>query len=341
MRVAVYYNNKDIRIEERPTPSINSGEILMKVEACGICGSDTLEWYRVAKAPVVLGHEVAGIVEKVGEGVRKFKPGDRITASHHVPCNTCYYCLRGYHTVCDTLRKTRFDPGGFSEYIRIPSINVDRGVFLLPEEMSFEEATFTEPLACVVRGQRIAGMRPGDSVLVIGCGVAGLLHIQLARVSGARFIGAVDIVKSRLKAAEKFGADFTLLAQENLPEFFKEANKGKLADLVIICTGAESAFPLAFKSVERGGTILIFAPTYPDTRFPLPINELFFNNIKITTSYAGSPSDFRIALDLISSKRVKVKEMITHRLSLKEIIKGLQLVAEAKNSLKVLIFPHK
>ncbi len=341
MRVAVYYNNKDIRIEERPIPSINSGEILMKVEACGICGSDTLEWYRVAKAPVVLGHEVAGIVEKVGEGVRKFKPGDRITASHHVPCNTCYYCLRGYHTVCDTLRRTRFDPGGFSEYIRIPSINVDRGVFLLPEEISFEEATFTEPLACVVRGQRIAGMKPGDSVLVIGCGVAGLLHIQLARVSGARFIGAVDIVKSRLKAAEKFGADFTLLAQENLPEFLKEANKGKLADLVIICTGAESAFHLAFKSVERGGTILIFAPTYPDTRFSLPINELFFNNIKITTSYAGSPTDFRIALDLIGSKRVKVKEMITHRLSLKEIIKGFQLVAEAKNSLKVLIFPHK
>ena len=341
MRVAVYYNNKDIRIEERPIPSINSGEILMKVEACGICGSDTLEWYRVAKAPVVLGHEVAGIVEKVGEGVRKFKPGDRITASHHVPCNTCYYCLRGYHTVCDTLRRTRFDPGGFSEYIRIPSINVDRGVFLLPEEISFEEATFTEPLACVVRGQRIAGMKPGDSVLVIGCGVAGLLHIQLARVSGARFIGAVDIVKSRLKAAEKFGADFTLLARENLPEFLKEANKGKLADLVIICTGAESAFHLAFKSVERGGTILIFAPTYPDTRFSLPINELFFNNIKITTSYAGSPTDFRIALDLIGSKRVKVKEMITHRLSLKEIIKGFQLVAEAKNSLKVLIFPHK
>jgi len=341
VRVAVYYNNKDIRIEDRPIPSIDSGEILMKVEACGICGSDTLEWYRVAKAPVVLGHEVAGIVEKVGEVVGKFKPGDRITASHHVPCNTCYYCLRGYHTVCDTLRRTRFDPGGFSEYIRIPSINVDRGVFLLPEEMSFEEATFTEPLACVIRGQRIAGMKPGDSVLVVGCGVAGLLHIQLARVSGARFIGAVDIVKSRLKAAEKFGADFTLLARENLPEVFKETNKGKLADLVIICTGAESAFHLAFKSVERGGTILIFAPTYPDTRFSLPINELFFNNIKITTSYAGSPSDFRIALDLIGSKRIKVKEMITHRLSLKEIVKGFQLVAEAKNSLKVLIFPHK
>jgi L-iditol 2-dehydrogenase len=341
MRVAVYYNNKDIRIEERSIPSIHSGEILMKVEACGICGSDTLEWYRVAKAPVVLGHEVAGIVEKVGEGVRKFKPGDRITASHHVPCNVCYYCLRGYYTVCDTLRQTRFDPGGFSEYIRVPSINVDRGVFLLPKEISFEEATFTEPLACVIRGQRNAEMKPGDSVLIIGCGVAGILHIQLARTSGARFIGAVDIVELRLKEAEKFGADFTSIAGENLPEVFREANKGKLADLVIICTGAESAFHLAFKSVERGGTILIFAPTSPDTQFSLPINYLFFDNIKIVTSYAGSPSDFVVALDLIQSKRIKVREMITHRLSLDEIVKGFQLVIEAKNSLKVLIFPHK
>ncbi|MCP2518873.1 zinc-dependent dehydrogenase [Candidatus Aminicenantes bacterium AC-335-K20] len=341
MRVAVYYNNKDIRIEERPIPLIGAGEILMRVEACGICGSDTLEWYRVKKAPVVLGHEVSGTIEKVGDGVKNFKPGDRITASHHVPCNVCYYCVRGYHTVCDTLRKTRFDPGGFSEFVRIPAINVDRGVFLLPDEISFEEATFAEPLACVIRGQRIAGIKPGDSVLIIGSGVTGLLHIQLARISGARFIGAVDIVEYRLNMARKFGADSVFMAQENLPEVFKKANNGKLADLVIICTGAESAFDLAFGTVERGGTILFFAPTHPDAKISFPINDLFFNNIKIVTSYAGSALDFNIALDLISSKRINVKELITHRLRLNEIQKGFQLVWEAKNSLKVLIFPHK
>ncbi len=341
MRVAIYYNNKDIRIEEKPIPSIGPGEILMRVEACGICGSDTLEWYRVKKAPLVLGHEVAGTVEDVGEGVKNFKKGDRITASHHVPCNTCYYCLRGYHTACDTLRRTRFDPGGFAEYIRIPAINVDRGVFLLPKEVSFEEATFTEPLACAIRGQKFAKMKIGDSVLVIGSGVAGLLHIQLARISGARFIGAVDIVDSRLEAAKRLGADFISQAKEDLPKHFREANNGKLADLVIICTGAESAFHLAFQSIERGGTVLFFAPTYPDTHFSLPINDLFFDNITITTSYAGSPSDFLIALELIKSKRVNVKEMITHRLGLNEIVKGFQLVVEAKKSLKVIILPQK
>ena len=137
MRVAMYYNNNDIKIEEKPTPKIGRGELLMRVEASGICGSDVMEWYRIKKAPLVLGHEVAGPIEEAGEGVEKFKVGDRIVASHHVPCNTCYYCLTGHHTACDTLRKTNFDPGGFAEYIRLPSINVDRGVFHIPDSVSY------------------------------------------------------------------------------------------------------------------------------------------------------------------------------------------------------------
>lgn len=132
MRVAMYYNNKDIRIEEIPVPSIGPGELLMRVEASGICGSDVLEWYRIKKTPLVLGHEVAGRAVQIGEGVLDFKVDDRIVAAPHVPCNTCYYCLSGHHTACDTIRRTNFDPGGFSEYIRLPSINVDRGVFTYP-----------------------------------------------------------------------------------------------------------------------------------------------------------------------------------------------------------------
>ena len=169
-RVAVYYKNDDIRLEERPFPKIGPGEILMRIEASGICGSDVMEWYRIKKAPLVLGHEVAGVVEEVGEGVKKFKKGDRITAAHHVPCNTCKYCLNGQYSVCDTLRSTNFDPGGFAQYVRLPAINVDRGTFLLGDGVSFEEGTFAEPLACVLRGQRIAGLRPGDSVLVLAVG---------------------------------------------------------------------------------------------------------------------------------------------------------------------------
>ncbi|MGB2876915.1 MAG: alcohol dehydrogenase catalytic domain-containing protein, partial [Dehalococcoidales bacterium] len=158
MRAAVWYNNRDIRIEEMPVPKIGPGELLLRVEASGICGSDVMEWYRLDKAPLILGHEVGAQVVEVGSGVENFKEGDCVSAAHHVPCNTCYYCLRGHHTMCDTLRKTNFDPGGFAEYVRLPAINVERGVFRLPDEMSYEEATFIEPLACVLRGQRIARM---------------------------------------------------------------------------------------------------------------------------------------------------------------------------------------
>jgi L-iditol 2-dehydrogenase len=127
MRVAMYYNNKDVRLEEMPTPQVGPGEVLLKSLACGICGSDVMEWYRIHKAPLVLGHEATGEIVETGEDVKRFKKGDRVFVSHHVPCNTCHYCLNGNHTVCDTLRSTNFDPGGFAEYVRVPEINVDRG----------------------------------------------------------------------------------------------------------------------------------------------------------------------------------------------------------------------
>ena len=161
MRVAMYYNNRDIRIEEMPRPAVGRGEVLVRIEASGICGSDVMEWYRIHKAPLVLGHEIAGQIVAVGEGVETYRPGDRVAASHHVPCNTCHYCLSGHHTVCETLRQTNFYPGGFAEYVLLPALNVDRGVYRLPEEMTYEEATFIEPLACVLRAQRMAGISPG------------------------------------------------------------------------------------------------------------------------------------------------------------------------------------
>ena len=181
MRVAMWYSNRDVRLEEMPTPQIGHGELLVMVEPSGICGSDVMEWYRLDKAPLVLGHEIGGQIAAVGSGVDGYKEGDRVSAAHHVPCNTCHYCLSGHHTVCDTLRQTNFDPGGFAEYIRLPAINVERGVFMLPEEVSYEQATFIEPLACILRGQRQAHVQPGQSVLIIGSGIAGLLHLQIAR----------------------------------------------------------------------------------------------------------------------------------------------------------------
>jgi len=342
MRVAMYYSNQDVRVEKMPVPEIGAGELLVKVEASGICGSDVMEWYRVHKAPLVLGHEIAGVIVAVGEGVYGYKVGDRISASHHVPCNTCHYCLGGNPTACDTLRKTNFDPGGFAEYLRLPVLNVDRGVYLLADEVSYEEATFIEPLACVLRAQRKARVQPGKTVLILGSGIGGLLHIYLARVTGATRVIATDIDDYRLSAATRFGADGGIHADEDVPAKLRELNDGRLADSIIVCTGAVSAINQALQSVERGGTILFFAPTDKDVTIPLSVNELFWrNDITLTTSYAGDRADHLTALKLIQARRVNVREMITHRLGIAETGLGFELVAKAKDSIKVIIEPQR
>ena len=342
MRVAMYYGNHDVRLEELPVPRPGPGEALVRVEASGICGSDVLEWYRRDKVPLVLGHEVAGAIVAVGVGAEGCRVGDRVAVAHHVPCNTCRYCLCGHHTVCDTLRQTNFDPGGFAEYLRLPRINVDLGVFHLPAEMSFEEATFIEPLACVLRGQRLAQMRPGQTVLVIGSGVAGLLHVQLARASGARQIVVTDVSDYRLEAARRLGADVAVQARSYTPAFLRGATGGHLADLVVICSGAATAMSQALASVERGSTALFFAPTEPGVAVPISVNDLFWRNeITLTSSYGGSPADYTEALELIQARKIRVREMITHRLGLAGTGLGFELVARAQESLKVIIQPQR
>ncbi|MFH1621549.1 MAG: zinc-dependent dehydrogenase [Candidatus Omnitrophota bacterium] len=343
MKVATYYSNSDVRIEEKSIPKIGPGELLIRVEASGLCGSDVMEWYREDKVPLVLGHEIAGVVTEVGEGVTKYKAGDRISASHHVPCDECWYCLNGHHTVCEVLRRTFFDPGGFSQYLRLPKINTDKGVYLLPEEVSFEEATFIEPIACILRGQRIANMKKGKSALVVGSGIAGLLHVQMAKINGAKLVVATDINEFRIKVAKRVGADHVLNGnRENVPEKFKEFNAGRLADLVILCTGAPAAIQQALDSVDRGGTILFFAPTDAGVKVPISINKLFWRTeITFASSYAGTPKEHQEALNLIKNKKFLISEMITHRLKLSQIQLGFQLVSEAKDSLKVIIEPQK
>jgi L-iditol 2-dehydrogenase len=338
LRAAVYYNNNDVRIEEVERPSIGEGEILVKVEASGICGSDVMEWYRIKKAPLVLGHEIAGTVEEAGKGVENLGPGDRVTVAHHVPCNTCRFCLAGNHSVCDTLRTTNFDPGGFAEYVRVPAINVDRGVLLLPDELTFEEGSFSEPLGCVVRGFRHAGFEPGKSVVVIGSGIAGLLHVKLAKALGAGVIVATDINEARLEAAKRFGADSAVRADaDDVLKKVREANSGMLADMVFVCAADDSAITQALKSVARGGTVLFFAPREPGSTFPMPLFPLWHDGITLKNSYASCPVDTAAAIELMSRGRVKVDDMITHRLALGEAQMGFKLVASAGESLKVII----
>ncbi len=337
----MYYNNKDVRIEEMPTPRIGPDELLVKVWASGVCGSDVLEWYRLPKAPLVLGHEIAGEIAEVGSDIRGWKKGDRVFVSHHVPCNMCRYCLAGHHSVCDTLSATNFDPGGFAEYLRVPAINVRNGVYRLPDSMSYDEGVFIEPLACVVRGQEHTGWMPGRRVLVIGSGIAGLLHIQLAQAAGAARVIAVDINASRLDAAKKLGADVALTPGEDFIDRLKECNDGRLAELVIVSTGAVSAVGQAFSAVDRGGTILFFAPSDPGASIEMPFNELWRKEVTMTTSYAGSPRDITVAMELMSSGKLNVIDMITHRLPLDKTGEGFSLVAEAGDSMKVVIEPQK
>jgi L-iditol 2-dehydrogenase len=340
MKVARYYGRGDIRIEEMPVPEPGPGEAVIRIRASGICGSDVMHWYREGRGPVVLGHEIGGEIAAVGEGVTALKTGDRVSASHHVPCNTCRYCRDGHHTVCDTLRKTNFYPGGFAEFVLLPPINVDRGAYFLPEGMSFEEATFIEPLACVYRGQRIAGTSIGQSVLVIGSGISGLLHVQLARALGASLVAASDVSEFRLNAARKLGADGVIFAGDDVPRAFRDMNGGRPADIVILTAGAESAIVHAFRSVDRGGAVLFFAPAGKGVSVPLPVNELFWRNeITLTSSYAANYEEHMIAMEMIRQGRVNVRDMVTHRLPLAETAKGFGLVEAAGASLKVIITP--
>jgi L-iditol 2-dehydrogenase len=341
MLVAVYHNNKDVRVKDVPKPEIGSDEILLKVMASGICGTDVVEWYRLPKAPRVLGHEATGIIDEVGEKVTKYRVGDRIFVSHHVPCNKCHYCQKDAHTACETLHTTNYYPGGFSQYIRVPKINVETGVYRLPANMSYEEGTFIEPLGCVVRGQRLADIQKDDTILIIGSGMAGILHIQLAKMKGAQKIFAADINPDRLKLAEKFGADQVIDAKGDLPQQLKEINDGRAADKVIVCTGAEKAALTALDCVDRGGTILYFAVPDPTTKIPIPITEFWRNETTIRTSYGAAPRDLEEALQILAQKQVNVEDMITHRLDIREIAEGFRLVAEAGKSLKVIIEPNR
>ena len=322
-------------------PTIGPGELLVKVLASGICGSDVMEWYRIKKALRVLGHEIAGEIAEVGEGVKNFKINDRVFISHHVPCNTCHYCLNGHHTVCDTLRTTNFDPGGFSEYIRVPKINVDRGTFMLPEAVSFEEGVFIEPLACVLRGQRLTKLKPGQSVFVIGSGISGILHIALAKASGAERVIASDINEYRLKSAKQFGADETLSREEVSPERIRGINHGRLVDLVIVCAGSLPAYRQALGCVDRGGTVLCFGLLQPGIDISFPFFDFWNDGITLLPTYGGAPIDILQAIEMMHAHRLPLKEMITHRLPLAETGLGFRLVMEAKESIKVIIEPHQ
>ncbi len=338
MRVARYYGPGKVRVEEMPVPSPGPGEVLVRVRACGICGSDTLDWYLQRRAPLVPGHEPAGDVVAVGPGVRKFRPGDRVFVHHHVPCFACHYCRRGHHTLCAEFHRTRIEPGGFAEYIRVPAPNVEKDVWKLPESLSYEEATLIEPLACALRAWERLRVFPDDTAAVIGCGVSGLLLIMAGRLYPVGRIFGVDPVESRRRAAVEAGA-LDAFPPDGPGDAVRARNRGRGADLVIVATGNPAGVKLAFDLVEAGGTILLYAPTDPDVELPVRPHRLFFDEITLVASYSATPLETGPALDLIAAGRVPTGRLITHRLPLEQTADGLRLVRQAADSLKVVILP--
>ncbi len=323
MLVAKYYRNNDIRLEELPIPAIGPGEILVKVRASGICGTDVMEWYRIKKAPRILGHEIAGdIVESNSD---QYRPGQRVFVSHHVPCNDCKYCREDNQTACDTLHAGNYEPGGYSQFVRVPRINVDYGVYVLPESVSYIEGTMIEPLACGVRGLGLIDIRAHHTVLILGCGISGILNIQLAKMTGARVI-ATDINEYRLQKAKEFGADEVHHAARDL---------NLKAERVIVCTGAYAAVEQAFQCIDKKGVILLFA--IPNRDIAIPIPDFWRNELTVTSSYGAAPVDLEEALNLITNKKINVKDTITQVLPLEKIQEGFRIVADAKESLKVVL----
>jgi len=281
MKVAVYYSNDDIRIEERPIPSISENEILVKMKASGICGTDVMQWYRIKKTPRVLGHEMSGEIVALGKGVENFRKGGRVFVSHHVPCYMCHHCVQGNYTACESLHTGNYDPGGFSEYIRVPENNVRYGTFLLPGGVTFEDATMIEPLGCVIAGQNQLGLKKGQTVLIIGSGVSGILHIQLAKVKGAKVI-ATDINEYKLNKALELGADTVINANTYSVDELKRINNNRLADIVIVCAAARKAVEDAVSSVDRKGKILFFA--VPEQDITIPSVRFWRDEITVTFS---------------------------------------------------------
>jgi L-iditol 2-dehydrogenase len=340
LKAAVYYNNQDVRLEEVPEPSAGPGEIKVKIDSCGLCGGDTMEWYLVHKAPIILGHEPTGTVVEVGTGVTRFEPGDRVFVHHHVGCMSCHYCRRGHFTMCENFTRSHIYPCAFSEYVRVPAENVQYDVHLLPDSVSFEEGTLIEPMACVIKGVKLAGIQPGDTVAVIGSGFMGLGFVQMARVWGAGKVVVFDLNDWRLAKGLELGADAAInSARVDGVAAFKEINEGRGADSVIVTPNGVKAIEFGLRLAGKGATVHVFAPPHPDETLTLHPTDLFFREITLTTTYSCNHLDTAQALRFIASGRINAAAMITHRFGLDGVSQGIDLVQQAGESIKTIIKP--
>lgn len=340
MKAAVYYQNDKVFVEEAEKPPIAGGELLVKVKACGICVGDTMEWYQKPKAPIVLGHEVTGVVEEIGAGVSGFSVGDRVAAHHHVPCMHCEYCNNGDYTLCRTFKSSNYRPGGFCEYIALSSLHVKMDTLVLPDHISFAEGTLIEPLACVIHAVRKMAVKPDDRVVLVGAGTIGIMFIQVLQAYGVKDILVYETIAWRAeKARELTGVTVKPPLEdplENAQEYFEQ--KGlKGADQVFVVAKDLRAMELGIEMVNPGGKVLLFATPANDEYLKFYVSKAFFKETTIKLSYSADHLDTREALRLISTHSILVKELITHTYLLSQVSEGIIQTASRGNALKCVV----
>jgi L-iditol 2-dehydrogenase len=338
MKAAMYYGQRDIRIEEVPTPKIGRGEVLVEMKVCGICGSDLMDWYLKNRAPLVLGHEPSGVIAEKGGDVENFDVGDNVFVHHHVACLKCHYCLHEDYTLCEQFHKTNIVPGGFAEYFKVPAPNLNLDTLKIPDGVSFEEATLIEPVGCCLRAIKKCGIRKGDSVAIVGAGTTGIIHTVLAKAFGAGKVIVSDLIDFRLRTAQKFGADIAVNPlNTSLNEVAKAETDGRGVDLAIVTAPSLEAYKAGLSVCRKGGKLCVFAPTEPGKFLKISPKQLFFNELHIIPSYSTSHVETREALELIKSGKIRVRDLITHRFPLVDAAKAFKTALEDKESLKVVV----
>jgi L-iditol 2-dehydrogenase len=347
MNAAVYRGAGRVVVERVPVPEIGEGEVLIRVAACGICGTDLKKiQHGFVAAPQIFGHEVAGTVVAVGPGMRRWKPGDRVVSFHHVPCQNCFYCERRLYSQCAGYKKVGltagFDPngGGFAEYVRALPWIAERGMVEIPAGVSFEEATFVEPVNTCLKAIEKARVAAGETVVVMGQGPIGLILTMLARSAGAAVLGS-DPMEERRAVSVELGAVAALDPREGrLTEEVRARTGGRGADVVLVAVPLPSALSDALALARPGGRVLLFAQNDPKMKLEFPAAAVGVEEKEILGSYSAAVDRHAEAARLIFSRELPVARLVTHKFPLQEFGEAIALAARpTKDSLKVLILP--
>lgn len=342
MTAAVLYGKRDVRIEQIPVPRIGKGEVLVRIKAALTCGTD-LKVYRqgfharMIVPPSVFGHELAGIVEEVGEGVESFSPGMRVVSANSGPCNECFFCQKHLANLCENLQ---FINGAYAEYIKIPERIVRQNLLILPDSVAFQEAALVEPLACVIRAAEETGIEEGDTVVVIGVGPIGLMFVQVLKSMGARVI-ALGNRKTQLSMAGAMGADHVVdSTHSNVVEQVRRITSGQRgADVVIEAVGIKETWQQAMGMVRRGGTINLFGGCPSGTHIPLDSTLIHYSEITIKANFHHTPRHIREALEAIHRGKVNARSLITGEEQLAALGSVLERLLNRNGDLKIAIIP--